>query len=104
MGPTFLLLLGMGLTWSIIHADLGMGLKFTRQFSKKRLKSQRTNGSQEDGGGEEEEQDGGEDETDGKAVADVNHHVRALYAFHGSNEDEVRVHVVCGVWRRGRGD
>ncbi|KAL5476258.1 hypothetical protein EMCRGX_G026181 [Ephydatia muelleri] len=96
-----------------VAADLGMGLKFTRQFSKKRLKSQRTNGSQEDGGGEEEEQDGGEDETDGKAVADVNHHVRALYAFHGSNEDELQFEkgsiivvtkVVDGGWWEGSCD
>lgn len=85
-----------------------MGLKFTRQFSKKRMKNQRTDGSLEDDGGEgeddggEDEQDeAGEDETDGKAVAggSVNHHVRALYGFHGSNEDEVRPHIPCEVGR-----
>ena len=75
-----------------------MGLKFTRQFSKKRLKNQRRTASQEEDGGdggegEEEQEEGGEEETDGRTEADgaTQRNVRALYTFQGSNDDEVNM-------------
>ena len=67
--------------------DLGMGLKFTRQFSKKRMKHEQTNVAQEGEGDDGE----GEEDTDGRAEPGISHPVRALYAFHGSNEDEVKI-------------